>query len=189
VSELSTCSDAAVAAAPAGLGGQPFDDVVRRHQAPIAASLRRLVGDADVAATLTQECFLRAWRARAAFRGEASVKTWLLRIARRLAIDHYRRSVLWRRLFTPSLLDDHAAVADPGASPERWALARGELRAVTRALAALSPQQRRAFRLRFGEEMSLEDVAAAMAIDVGTVKSHLARGLRALRRQLSEEQA
>ena len=63
-------------------------------------------------------------------------------------------------------------------------MAREELAAVCSALCGLSPNQRTAFVLRFGEEMPLEEIALAMGIEIGTVKSHLARAVAAVRRQV-----
>jgi len=89
------------ARADRGLAAEEYDAIVRAHQRRIYRVLLGLVRDPDAAATLTQECFLRAYRHRRSFRGEASVGTWLVRIAVNLAADHSRnrRTAFWRRLF------------------------------------------------------------------------------------------
>ncbi len=183
-------------AAPAdqGLAAEEFDAIVRAHQRRIYRVLLGLVRDPDAAATLTQECFLRAYRHRRSFRGEASVGTWLVRIAVNLAADHgrNRRAAFWRRLFATAKPEGGAAaptaddLADPRASPERQLAVREQVQAVWSAVEGLSAQQRIAFVLRFAEEMTLEEVAQAMSLEVGTVKAHLARALGALRKQLKE---
>jgi len=185
---LSLRADAAM-----GIAREEFDEIVRLHQRRIFRILLALVPDADTAETLTQECFLRAYRNRKAFRGEARVGTWLVRIAINLAADHRRnrRHAFWRRLFAHWNGGEEAweraqRIADPGASPLRRLVARERLRAVWNAVEQLSVQQRTAFALRFVEEMSVEEIAAAMGIEAGTVKSHLARGVAAVRRRVKE---
>ena len=181
------------ARADQGLAAEEFDAIVRAHQRRIYRVLLGLVRDPDAAATLTQECFLRAYRHRRSFRREASVGTWLVRIAVNLAADHgrNRRTAFWRRLFAAAKPEGAAApsaddTADPRASPELQLAVREQLQAVWSAVEGLSAQQRTAFVLRFAEEMTLEEVAQAMSLEVGTVKAHLARALGALRKQLKE---
>jgi RNA polymerase sigma-70 factor (ECF subfamily) len=178
-----------------GLATEEFDGIVRAHQRRIYRVLLGLVRDTDAADTLTQECFLRAYRKRKSFRGESSVGTWLVRIAVNLAADHgrSRRNAFWRRLFGREKNTDVAAPAqaaddlpDPRASPERQLVAREEVRAVWLAADELSAQQRAIFVLRFAEEMTLEEIAQAMALKVGTVKAHLARALGRVRKRLKE---
>lgn len=177
----------------AGLRTEDFDALVRRNQRRIYRVLLALVGDPDAADTLTQECFLRAYEKRASYRGEASVETWLVHIAVNLARDHgkNRRRAFWQRLFAWTRDDeamDHAArVADPQASPERALAAREEVAAVWSAVEELSPQQRAIFVLRFAEEMPLEEIAQAMQLEVGTVKSHLHRAVSGVRKRLATE--
>lgn len=179
--------------AVAGIAREEFEEIVRRHQRRIFRILRSLVSDTDTAETLTQECFLRAYRSRAEFRGEASLGTWLVRIAINLAADHgrNRRSAFWRRLFPrhrdePDALAGANAVPDPGASPLRQLMARERLQAVWVAVEDLSANQRTAFVLRFAEEMSIEEISRTMDIEIGTVKSHLARALAAVRKRAKE---
>jgi RNA polymerase sigma-70 factor (ECF subfamily) len=150
-----------------------------------------LLKDQDIADTLTQECFLRAYEKRASFRGECSVCTWLLRIAVNLVRDHAknRRASFWRKLIgldgMTSTGWQEPPATDP--SPERTLLARERLKEVWHALESLSPQQREIFLLRFGEEMSLAEIAEVLAIQVGTVKAHLSRATSKLRELLKED--
>ena len=178
-----------------GLAAEEFDEIVRAHQQRIYRVLWGLLHDSDAADTLTQECFLRAYRKRKSFRGEASVGTWLVRIAVNLAADHgrSRRNAFWRLLLGRAKSSDAAGPApaaeelpDPRASPERQLAAREELRGVWSAAHELSPQQRAVFVLRFAEEMTLEEIAQATALEVGTVKAHLARAVGAVRKRLKE---
>lgn len=178
-----------------GAGGIPpeaFGDLVREHQRRIFRILLLLVRDADAAETLTQECFLHAYAKRADFRGEASVGTWLVRIAVNLARDHARsrRLAFWRLLGRrgPSggSGDFAARVPDPGPLPERTLIARERLAAVWARVGRLPAKQRTCFLLRFVEEMPLLQIAQVMRLEVGTVKSHLARAVGTVRCHLQE---
>jgi RNA polymerase sigma-70 factor (ECF subfamily) len=168
-----------------------FEELVRRHQRRVYRYLLMMVRDPDEADNLTQECFLRAYRNLAAFRGESSAETWLLRIATNLALDRVkdRKASFWRRMLG---LDDEenepimAAYASPQPSPERQLLAHEEVEAVWKAAESLSQQQRAVFVLRFVEEMELQEIAEVLGLGVASVKTHLLRALRAVRRQLKE---
>ncbi len=173
-----------------------FDRVVRAHQRRIYRILLGILRDGDAADTLTQECFLRAWQKRAGFRGEASVSTWLTRIAVNLAIDHQRnrRAAFWKRLFASQARTEEesaaelTAVPDGGASPERQLLAREQAGRVWALAAELPVQQRAVFVLRFAEELSLEEIAAAMNVQVGTVKAHLFRAVQVIRQRIGSRE-
>jgi RNA polymerase sigma-70 factor (ECF subfamily) len=175
----------------AGLGMTALDDftpLVQAHQQRIYRVLLGMVRDPDAAQTLTQECFLKAYQKRASFRGEGSVGVWLLKIAVNLARDH-RRSRLREfrdRSFssTEEVADLGQRLPDPHASPERALLGREEVADVWAAVQELSPQQRAVFVLRFVEEMSLEEIAEATSLKVGTVKTHLFRAVRAIRQRV-----
>src|SRR4051812_25929821 len=120
---------AALGRARAGLNAEDFDTIVVEHQRGLYRLLLGLTRDPDTAATLTQDCFLRGYENRSSFRGEASVKTWLTRLAVNLARDHAknRRQGFWRRMFTSSGTEEHeraAAVVSTGeASAERKLIA------------------------------------------------------------------
>ena len=171
-----------------GLAEAEFDQLMRQYQRRVYRLLLGMVRDPEAADTLTQECFLRAWQKRAGFRGEASVTTWLLRIAVNLARDHARnrRLAFWRRLFSTSS-DGARALAEqlpsPAAGPEQALVARQELDAVWSVVEALPQQQKAVFLLRFVEELSLEEIARALGLRVGSVKSHLFRALSTVKVQ------
>jgi RNA polymerase sigma-70 factor, ECF subfamily len=169
------------------ISSERFDEIVRQHQRRVYRVIFLLVHDSDVADTLTQECFLRAYQKRSSFRGECRLATWLLRIALNLVRDHAknRRVSFWRRL---AGLDDLQRqrpepphLTAPEASPERVLLAREELESVWKSVSGLSQQQRAIFFLRFAEEMPLADIAETLEIKVGTVKAQLARATAKLR--------
>jgi RNA polymerase sigma-70 factor (ECF subfamily) len=166
-----------------------FNEIVERHQRRVYRVIYLLVRDTDIADNLTQECFLRAYMKRSSFRGECRIDTWLLRIAVNLVRDHVknRRASFWRKLV--GLDEMEAAEREPHAadpSPERTLLAREQLNAVRNALSSLSRQQREVFLLRFGEELSLAEIANVLELKVGSVKAQLSRATSKLRELLKE---
>lgn len=175
---------------------EDFDRIVREHQRRVFRVVYGILRDADAADTLSQECFLRAWQQRAGFRGDASVATWLTRIAVNLAIDHQRnrRASFWKRLFAwqtggPACETDEAGawmenVPGGGASPERQLLAQEQAERVWQIAGDLPVQQRAVFLLRFAEELTLEEIAQAMDLQVGTVKGHLFRAVHTVRARM-----
>ncbi len=144
--------------------------------------------DPDLAETVTQDCFLRAHKAREEFRGDCSVATWLTRIATNLIRDstRSRKFQFWKTASSTAV--EVGAMADrlrsPGLSPETFLMIREELREVWDAVANLPGRQRSVFLLRFVEEMELPEIATAMGLHVGTVKSHLHRALAAVRKAM-----
>jgi RNA polymerase sigma-70 factor (ECF subfamily) len=168
-----------------------FEAVMRVHQQHVYRVLVSLVRDVDAADTLTQECFLRAYRKRESFRGEASLRTWLVSIAVNLARDHVRsrRLSFWKRQFRRG--QDAAELADSLSDQRPTAdtmlAAREELSAVWAALDKLPERQRNVFVLRFVDDLSLEQIAAATGTTVGTVKTHLFRATATLRQLTGRE--
>lgn len=162
-----------------------FDQLVATYANGIYALLHRLVDDAEEARDLTQETFLQAFRAIATFRGEASLRTWLYRIAVNQARNRRR---WWRR----RRRDETVSLDAPGESgipvaagdPEQTALQREREQALHAALHALAEPFREVVVLRDIEGLSYEEIAATLEISLGTVKSRLARGRAELRRRL-----
>jgi RNA polymerase sigma-70 factor, ECF subfamily len=146
--------------------------------------------DPDLAENVTQDCFLRAYRAREEFRGDCSVATWLTRIATNLIRDctRSRKFQFWKAAVNSAV--EVSAMADriaaPTISPETSLVVREQLAKVWDAVATLPNKQRTAFLLRFVEEMELPEIATAMGLHVGTVKSHLHRGLAAVRKAMEK---
>jgi RNA polymerase sigma-70 factor, ECF subfamily len=167
-----------------------FDEVVRVYRPRILRFLLSSLTDRDVAESLTQECFLKAWSARHQFRGDSSLSTWLTRIAVNLMRDHLRSRSLrfWQKTRGTSLdvMDISDWVPDGRSSPENVAVARDRVAAVWKAVGSLSAQQRTVFVLRFVEEMELDEIATTIGMNLSTVKSHLYRALAILRERMGE---
>jgi RNA polymerase sigma-70 factor (ECF subfamily) len=144
-----------------------------------------------MAETLTQECFLKAHRHWASFRGEASALTWLMRIAINLQKDHWRnrRLQFWRQTRSNAVDSDEASEWLPSgeSSPEQQLLARERVGQVWRSVAGLSERQRTVFLLRYVEEMEITEIARTTGLSDGTVKAHLSRALGRVRAELGRK--
>lgn len=169
-----------------------FDHLVSERAGDIYALLFRLTEDPEEARDLTQETFLQAFRAVHQFRGEASIRTWLYRIAVNLARNKWRWWNRRRRDLTASLDGENSnyerflsTLADPHQkNPEQAALVREQEQLLRAALLKLRRPFREVVVLRDVEGLSYEEVAQTLALSVGTVKSRLARGRGELRRIL-----
>lgn len=146
------------------------------------AVLSRLLGARHhgLVEDLAQETFLRAFRALPGFdgAGTARLSTWILTIATRLALDELRR----RRADSEPLGDDPAG----GDRPDEMAARRDLGRAITVALGALAPDARAVLVLRELHDLEYAEIAEALQVDLGTVKSRLSRARAALRVALAE---
>ena len=173
---------------PSAAAATPFDDldsVVAAHQKRIFRFLLSSLREPDLAHTLTQETFLRAWTTRNAFRGECSVATWLTRIALNLLRDHTRtqRFRFWRRVFTSAVdaTEIAAFLPHPDSSLDSRLIASEQMALIWQTVTKLSERQRSVFLLRFVDEMELPEIASATGLPLSTVKSHLYRALAAIR--------
>ncbi len=167
-----------------------IDALVRTHRARLFRFVAFAVGDEDVAASIVQDCFVKAYTGRDKFRGDCSVQTWLTSIALNLVRDHQRTRKLqfWRKAAKTATDVMEMASILPGkeSSPERQLLAREKARAVAGVVKTLSANQRAVFLMRFSEEMELAEIARAMNMPLNTVKTHLHRAVRAVRERVGE---
>jgi RNA polymerase sigma-70 factor, ECF subfamily len=170
------------------IAAQEFSTVVASHRPQIFRFLLASTRDADLAETLTQECFLKAHRNWSHFRGDSSPMTWLMRIAINLQKDHWRnrRMQFWRQARTNSVDLDEASEWLPSgeSSVEQQLLVRERVGQVWRAVEGLSERQRTVFLLRYVEELELSEIALSTGLREGTVKAHLSRALARVRAEL-----
>ena len=149
-----------------------FTALVREHGDAVFGLALRRVGDRGLAEDLAQETFLRAWRARASYRGETSVRGWLCTIAVNVVRDWARRrSRRPTESFEPVVVDVGSSADDPAARAE-VAEAIERLRA---ALGLLPANHREMFLLRERDGLSYAEIASVLACPIGTVMSGLAR--------------
>jgi RNA polymerase sigma-70 factor, ECF subfamily len=167
---------------------QAFNLVVERYRPQIFRFLLASTRDMDLAETLTQECFLKAHRNWANFRGDSSAMTWLMRIAINLQKDHWRnrRMQFWKLTRTNAVDLDEASDWLPSneSSQEQKLLARERVAQVWRSVEGLSERQRTVFLLRYVEELELAEIAESTGLSEGTVKAHLSRALGRVRAEL-----
>jgi len=165
-----------------------FDALVRKYWPRVFRFALASLRDPDAAGSVAQDCLLKAHCNAAGFRGEASVATWLMRIAVNLVRDHARsrRLQFWKRLGAGAVDWDDLVrrIPQSGSGPETGAAAREQVERVWKAAAGLPERQRTVFLLRFVEEMDLLEIVAATGLREGTVKAHLFRALAAVRRQV-----
>ncbi|MGD0801453.1 MAG: sigma-70 family RNA polymerase sigma factor [Terracidiphilus sp.] len=170
------------------IAAEDFSAMVTEHRPRIFRFLLSSTRDVELAETLTQDCFLKAHRNWASFRGESSAMTWLMRIAINLQKDHWRnrRMQFWRQTQSNAIGLDEAGewLASGERSAEQQLLARERVGQVSKAVERLSERQRTIFLLRYVEEMELSEIARAAGLSEGTVKAHLSRALAKVRGEL-----
>ena len=161
--------------------------LVERYQRPVFALLHRMMGAArrDRVEDLAQETFLSVFRALGQFAplGPARLSSWILTIASRRAIDELRRS--GDGAAAPAALAGESDLVSPARADER-ARRRDLAQRVERAVGDLAPEFRAAFLLREIHGLEYAEIARALSIDLGTVKSRLARARAALRAALAD---
>jgi len=172
---------------------EDLDAMVALYELRIFRFLIASVRDHDLAQTLTQETFFRAWSARESFRGDCAPATWLMRIAINLVRDHTRtgRFKFWKKASASAVEASEVADHLPhhASSAESALIARQQLELVWQAVAQLSDRQRTVFLLRFVEELDLPEIAATTGMPISTVKSHLYRALETVRKRSTNKQS
>jgi RNA polymerase sigma-70 factor (ECF subfamily) len=153
-----------------------FEDLFRQFQGRVFAWIVRIVRDRGVAEDLTVETFWRIYRARARFRPEGSFPAWAYRIATNLALNYLRR----RHLRLEDELPEDLAQQD---SPDA-AVLREASEQIQRAVRRLPAKLQIVVMLALVEERPYQEIAEALGIAVGTVKSRVFRAVRILRREL-----
>lgn len=151
-----------------------FESLFREHQSEVHGWILRIVRDKAAAEELTVETFWRIWKARRRFDPQRDFRAWARRIGSNLALRHLKH----RPFEGPLLVEPMAAaVPDP--------VERGETHArVARAFRELPPKLRIAATLALVEERTYEDIAGALGVSAGAVKSRVFRAVRILRRKL-----
>ncbi len=173
--------------------GLTFEELFERYSSMVSSLVFRILGDQQEALDVSQEVFLTIFRKMDSFRGESSLKTWIYRIAVHRAANRFRWWNRLRRRGTVSL-EEHLArnserefsgdLNSGIQSPEEALLQQEERTEIERLLLQLPVQQRIAVVMRDIEGLSYEEIAESMQINVGTVKSRIARGRETLKRHL-----
>jgi RNA polymerase sigma-70 factor (ECF subfamily) len=168
-----------------------FESLLEQNRPRVFRFLLASLRNKESAENLTQECFVRAYQARAQFRGDSSITTWLMHIAANLVRTHESSSRLkfWRRALKSDvdLAGAGDFIPDRRVSPEQLAAAREQVQRIWRVAGRLSIKQRTVFLLRFVEDMDLLEIAAVTGMKEGTVKTHLFRALQSVRAAIEEK--
>lgn len=166
------------------LSGDPtaFADVVERYGSRVYNLALRITGDRDAANDCAQEAFIRAHGALSQYDPARPLGPWLFRIATNASLNHVQR---WHAHERPvEELPDRAEPPESG--PEAIVLRREELGEVFAAMAVLPARYRAALALRHLHELSYQEVADALDLPLGTVKTHLHRARLALLEELAQ---
>jgi RNA polymerase sigma-70 factor, ECF subfamily len=167
------------------LTAENFDAVMRLYWPRVFRFALASLRDRDAAETVAQDCFLKAYRGRENFRGEASLQTWLMQITVNLVRDHARnRKLMFWKQATP----EDPTLVDKVIDPERRALLSERVNKVWTATVSLPERQRTVFLLRFVEDLQILEIARAMGLSEGAVKVHLFRALRTVRERVGRRE-
>lgn len=167
-----------------------FRTLVETHKKKVYFLALDMVGNPVDAEDISQEVFLKVFRSFDTFHREAKLGSWLYRITYNACIDHLRK-----RAAAPEPMEDDALEAGFRSHPQlsaprvsedpALAAEHSQLRErIERALETVSPQERAVFILRHHEDLALGDIADALNLSVGSVKSYLFRAVRKLRKEL-----
>jgi len=191
-------NDAAIASQPSGAGKADtgtvlsFEELFERHHSMVFRLLYRILGNREEALDASQEVFLSIYQKMDTYRGDASLKTWIYRIAINRA---YNRCRWWNRIRRREMisLEEHLdaatrfslskALETNGQSPEEILLIREEQEKIESSLQKLPVKQRVALIMRDVEGLAYEEIAEILQVSIGTVKSRIARGREELKRQ------
>jgi RNA polymerase sigma-70 factor (ECF subfamily) len=169
--------DRAVRAILAG-DTEAFDALARAYRGRLLGICFRYTGNRDDADDVVQDVLLRAYRGLSGFRGEASFRTWLFRIAVNACLN-WTAGRRWRGAPDSEL----SALVDPKPSPAERLAQKEKENAVRRAVAGLPERQRITLLLRVYEDLSHKEIAEVMGCSVGTVKANFFFALKNLRKQ------
>lgn len=168
-----------------------FEQLVRDNQNKVYSLALRFTGDQEEAADLAQEALIKAWQGLGGFQGESSFSTWVYRLTANVCIDYLRKKTRREAVEAAVSLDDIRSVraepADWGQDPQRR-LERSERgRALAQGLARLPDWQRQVLTLRELSGLSYKEIGEKLNLDLGTVKSRIARARLSLRKILLED--
>ena len=175
---LASLHDVELASRAASGEGAAFGELVRRHGSGVRGLLMRMGADAALADDIAQDAFLVAYERVAEYRGEGAYAGWVKRIAARLYLRRRKREAQQALKLEPGVLEEASGLG------ESETVGRMDL---DEALKVLSPAERLCVSLCYGAGLSHAEAAETLDTPLGTVKSHVKRGLDKLRRRLEAE--
>jgi RNA polymerase sigma-70 factor (ECF subfamily) len=185
-------TDAELASRAARGDAVAFEAIMRRHNRLLFRTARSILKRDAEAEDALQEAYLRAWRGLQAFRSDAGLSTWLVRIVANEALERRRRKTAQIIPLDAAMNSTEPEIQDslsddPDHRPEELAM-RGQLRKLLEARIDLLPEAFRiVFMLRVVEEMSVEEVSQALGIAEATVRTRLFRARSLLREGLASQ--
>ena len=172
-------------------GLNEIDELVRAYQPWLLRFVRSSIHDDDLAASVVQDTFLKAYMARDRFRGDCSVRTWLGSIAMNLVRDgqRTRKSQFWKHVnkTAKDVCDVASALPGRASSPEAQLLARERAAAVVGVVETLPENQKAVFLMHYFGEMNISDISNEMKMPVNTVKTNLHRAVRVVRLRVGND--
>lgn len=160
-----------------------FNPLVRKYQSCLYNHILGRVKNTETAKDLTQETWLKAFRAINTFRGDSAFSSWLYRIAENVCLDYFRRQKHYNAL-EPLHTIDECRITDTHHSPCRD-IERQELREHLRAaIQHLTPIRKKVFYLYYVQELSIKAIAQNIGRSEGTIKTHLRNARLQLRKHL-----
>lgn len=163
------------------MSGEPFEAVVSAHHGEIYGYLQRVIGRAGEADDLSQETFLRAYRAYGALPREANVRAWLFSIATNLARNHFRGEARRRRAYSEVRASAHGAM---DAAPEAELISRETGALVEGIVRRLPLKQRLAFMQRKLHGLDYEAIGRSLGCTAESARAHVFQALRKIRQGL-----
>ncbi|MBQ8801072.1 MAG: sigma-70 family RNA polymerase sigma factor [Clostridium sp.] len=167
---------------------EAFGQLVLAHQNKVYTLCVHLLGSREEAEDLAQEAFLKAWRNLDGFLGESSFATWMHRLTTNLCLDHLRKQTRRQNVSVAVSLDDEEATVpepvDHSGDPHEELERAERQRALTKGLQELPEHYRRPLVMREVSGMSYQEIADALNLDLGTVKSRIDLAREALRKIL-----
>lgn len=167
-----------------------FGALVEKYQSFVYRTVLFDLKSPDDANDVSQEVFIKAYRALESFRCDSEFSTWLYRISKNAVYDFVRKSKARATVSLSGMVDDEDErmfeVADPDTKhdPEKEYLRSERAKLVREAISALSDEHKEIIVLRDMQDMSYEEIAKRLDISEGTVKSRLSRARQALKRRL-----
>lgn len=158
-----------------------LDALVSRHHGAVYDVAYRVLGDPDAAADAAQDAFVKAVNGLDSFRGDASFKTWLLKIAANVATSAGRKTTRRREV----ALDTAPEQTGDLGNPERQAVLRTEAERVSRALEDLPEKQRLAVTLRIHQDLSHREIGEVIGSSEGAARVNYHLGIKRLRELLT----
>ncbi|HEX2997963.1 MAG TPA: sigma-70 family RNA polymerase sigma factor [Anaerolineales bacterium] len=159
-----------------------FNELIRMHAQSVMNVVYRMCGDAQIAEDAAQETFIQAWLHLASYRPQASLRSWLYRIAVNAATDMLRKN----KRILPTALED-LPLQDPQLGPEALFFQEERTALVQKAILSLPEASRMVLVMREYEGMSYQEIAESLSIPLGTVMSRLNYARKTLKDKLEQK--